>query len=105
MMAFIIWSVCAGIFLIIGVVSYKSEKEAGFFTGVNPPKMNDVKAYNHAVGKLWFVFSILYESAGIPLIGCEQNSPSALISVVLVFALVIGMMIAYMKIEAKYRER
>lgn len=103
MMAFIIWSIVAVIYIIVGVVSYRSGKEAGFFTGVEPKKMKNVKAYNHAVGKLWFVFSLLFELAGIPLVRSEQNSPFVLLSIVVVMVLIIGMMVAYMKIEAKYR--
>jgi hypothetical protein len=33
----------------VGVVDLKSAKTVGFFTGVKPPKITDVKKYNKAV--------------------------------------------------------
>lgn len=105
MIAFIIWSICAGIFVLIGISTWRKKDEAGFFTGVKPPKMKDITAYNHAVAKIWFVFAALYELAGIPLGFIEQNSPIALLIVGIVVLLIIGMMIAYMKVEQKYRKK
>ena len=49
---FVIWSFCAVLFFIVGVVDLKSEKPVGFFTGVKPPKITDVKKYNKAVALL-----------------------------------------------------
>ena len=45
--AFLIWTLCAGIFLAIGISSYKSKEPAGFFTFSNPPKVNDVEGYEN----------------------------------------------------------
>ena len=100
---FVIWSIAAVLFLVIGISSWRSENEVGFFTGVNPPKMKDVTAYNHAVGKIWFWFTGLFEIAGIPFLFMKQNSLIALLIVVVVFLLVIGVIIAYLRVEAKYR--
>lgn len=49
---FVIWSFCAVLFFIVGVVDLKSAKPVGFFTGVKPPKITDVKKYNKAVALL-----------------------------------------------------
>ena len=103
MIAFIIWTIVALIFVIVGISSWKSEVEIGFFTGVTPPKMKDIKAYNRAVAKLWWFFSIVFETIGIPLIFIEQNSPTALIIAVLVPLLIIGIIIAYHRIVLKYQ--
>ena len=46
---FVIWSFCAVLFFIVGIVDLKSAKPVGFFTGVKPPKITDVKKYNKAV--------------------------------------------------------
>ncbi|MCH5255842.1 MAG: hypothetical protein J1D87_01060 [Lachnospiraceae bacterium] len=100
---FVIWSIVSVIFLVIGISSWRSENEVGFFTGVNPPKMRDVTAYNHAVGKIWFWFAGLFEITGITFLFIEQNSPVALLMVVAVVLLVIGLIIAYLRVEAKYR--
>ncbi len=101
---FIIWSMCALIFLAIGISGWKSEKAVGFFTFVNPPEMKDIKKYNHAVSVLWFIFTILFEIMGIPVLFIKQNSPVAILLVFGVFFLVIGIIIAYLKIETKYRQ-
>lgn len=103
--AFIIWSIVAILFALIGVSTYRSRKEAGFFTFVKPPKMKDVVKYNHAVGKLWFVFAAILEVLGIPFLFLEQNSPVVVFLILALMLLVIAISIAYIKIEGKYRER
>ena len=100
---FVIWSIVAVTFLVIGISSWSSENEVGFFTWVKPPKMKDVTAYNHAVGKIWFWFTGLFEMAGIPFLFIEQNSPIALLVAAAVVLLIIGLIIAYLRVEAKYR--
>lgn len=101
--AFVIWSLVALLFIFIGISSYRSKEEVGFFTGVKPKKMKDVAVYNHAVAKIWFFFAAIFEIIGIPLLFIEQNSPVALIMVLLTFLLVIGIIIAYFKVEEKYK--
>jgi membrane-bound ClpP family serine protease len=49
------------------------------------------------------VSAVFLELFGIPILFVEQNSPVFLIMVFGVVALVIGMMIAYIRIEAKYK--
>lgn len=100
---FIIWSICALIFCFIGVGCWKSEEAVGFFTFVKPPEVSDVNRYNHAVSILWIVSAVLMELLGIPILFIEQNSPVFLIMVFGVVVLVIGMMITYSRIEAKYK--
>lgn len=100
---FAIWTVTAVFYLIIGISSWRSEKEVGFFTGVKPPKMKDVKAYNHAVAKIWFWFAGLFEVIGVPLLFIEQNSPIVFLIVLAMLPLVIGTVIVYLRVEAKYR--
>ena len=95
MIGFIVWSIVAVSFTGIGISGWKSEKAVGFFTFLEPPKVNDVKKYNHAVSTLWIVSAILLEVLGIPLLVLEQNSP--------VFIPVIGMIIAYIRIEHRHK--
>ena len=49
LLAFIIWSMCALLFLIIGISSKISKKPAGFFSNCKAPEVTDVKKYNNAV--------------------------------------------------------
>ena len=52
MVAFIIWSIVASLFVVIGIVNWRSKTEVGFFTGVKPGKKKDIVGYNHAVAKI-----------------------------------------------------
>lgn len=103
LIAFIIWSIAAGLFLGIGIVGRKSKKAVGFFTFVEPPKVTTVNKYNHSVSVLWIIVAVIFEIIGVPLLFLEQNSPISILMIVGVVALIIGMMIAYLRIEAKYK--
>lgn len=101
--AFIIWSIVAVLFLGIAINSWIANNEVGFFTFVKPPKVSDVKGYNHSVAILWTVGAVIFELFGIPFLFLEQNSPIFFLIVFGVVILIIGMMIAYQKIETKYK--
>ena len=100
--AFGIWTIAAFVFAGIGISAGKSKKPVGFFTTVEPPKVTDVKKYNHAVSLLWIVVALIFEAMGFPFLFLKQNSPFVFLIVFGVVALVIGMMIAYLRIEEKY---
>ena len=101
--AFVIWSVVAVIFLIIGASVWQSKEAVGFFTFVNPPQVKDVKRYNHAVAKIWFTVAFVFEILGVPFLWYEQNSPLVIFIILGVVILIIAMMITYTRIEAKYK--
>lgn len=102
--AFLIWSAISVVFLIIGIKARRSETAVSFWSNAKAPEVSDIKQYNLAVSNLWFVFALVFEASGIPLLFCTQNSPLALISILGPVALIIGAMIAYTRIEAKYRK-
>lgn len=101
--AFGIWSIVALIFLGIGIVSCKSQEAVGFFTFAKPPVVKDVRKYNCAVSRIWIVFAIILELLGVPFLFLEQNSPLVFLSVFGVVGLIIGIIIAYIKVEDKYK--
>lgn len=101
---FVICSIVAVIFFGIGISCCKSREAVGFFTFVKPPTVENVEHYNRAVSVLWVVVSIVFELISVPFLFLEQNSPIFLLMAFAMLILVIGMMIAYSKIEAKYRE-
>ena len=74
MIGFIIWSLIALLIAGIGIISWRSKKAVGFFTGAKAPEVKDVKKYNHAVAVLWWVYALLLEALGIPLLFLKQNS-------------------------------
>lgn len=107
MVAFIIWILVAIAFIGMGIycIVSKKEKAFGFWANAEQFPVTDVRAYNHALGKLWCAFGVIWGVLGIPLLG-GQNSPAVLLSVVGTMFLVIGTMAVYvLVIERKYREK
>lgn len=105
LLAFIIWSMCALLFLIIGISSKISKKPAGFFSNCKAPEVTDVKKYNNAVAKIWFVAAVIFELLGVPFLVLEQNSPIFILIMLPIPFLIILMVVVYLKIEAKYRKK
>lgn len=102
-MGFIIWTIISIVFEYIGITTRRSSIPVNLFTFSDVPKVNDVKGYNRAVSNLWLVFTVLFEMIGTSLLFIKQNSPFVVLIVLGVVFLVIGMMVAYIKIESKYR--
>lgn len=103
MIAFIIWSIVAILFLGIGISARKSKEAVGFFTFIKPPVITDIIKYNRSVSMLWIIAAIILEILGIPLLIYEQNSPVFIFVTFGVIALVLGMLIAYFRIQTKYQ--
>ena len=61
---FIIWSAIFLMLLGIGIWAWNSGKAVGFFAGVQPPEVKDVRAYNHAVAWLWFGYAAVLNCWG-----------------------------------------
>ncbi|MBO5088724.1 MAG: hypothetical protein J6C01_08615 [Lachnospiraceae bacterium] len=102
----VIWLLVSLIFLGLGVFSFKADKPVGFWSNVKPPEVENVKAYNCAVGKLWCVFAVVFALLGFPFLVAEQNSPLFFISIVGVMLEVIVVAVVYtVKIESKYRKK
>lgn len=101
---FIVVSIVALGLLSIGISCRRANEAVGFFTFVKPPKVENVKDYNIAVSILWFVAAGVIEILGIPMLFLEQNSPLFIIVTFAVVILVIVMMVAYIRIEAKYKK-
>ena len=102
---FIIWSLISIALLGIGVLTWRSRKPAGFFAGVNPPEVRDVRKYNHSVAVLWFVYAILFELLGLPFLFLKQNSAGFVWTVLGVAVISIALMIAYHRILTRYQQK
>lgn len=102
--AFIIWSVCAAVFVGLAVYCRRSEKPVGFFAGVQAPEVKDVKGYNRAVSRLWIIYAVLFESLGVPFLFAKQNSPVYIVSVLGTVFISIGAMAAYHFVAEKYKK-
>ena len=92
------------IFVGIGICSSRSNEAVGFFTFDKPPIVKDVKKYNKAVARLWYVASVIYEVIGIPLLFLKQNSPLVIIIIFAIILWVILLIFVYIKIEIKYKK-
>lgn len=100
---FIIWSMVSAMFLGIGISCQRSDKAVGFFTFVEPPIVNDIRAYNKAVSVLWIVFAAVFEIIGVPLLLLKQNSLAFVFVILAVMLWVILLVVIYLRIEAKYK--
>ena len=97
---FIIWTAVSALMAVIGVITWRSEKSAGFYAGVEGPQVKDVKKYNHAVAKLWFAYAAVLELLGLPLLAGRQNSP-----ILGTVAATVGLAAGYHFILAKHQEQ
>ena len=105
MIAFCIWAVCAILFAAIGIHALRSKKAVHFFASWQPevpPEVRDVRRYNRAVARLWFIAAGIFLLLGLPLLA-GQNSAIILLSALGTMALCIGMCIAFHFIEQKYK--
>lgn len=108
-MSFIMWTLLGILFVMEGIYCINSKKEVafGFWTnGKTPPiKVENIKAYNKALGKPWCVYGFFFILLGIPLLG-EQNSPRIIItSIGSILEVIILMAVYPIKIEVKYRKK
>ena len=107
MVAFIIWAICGLFFVGMGIFDLfsKKEKPFGFWANAETLQIENVKAYNRALGILWIVYGVLFILLGLPLFA-GQNSPYILLSILGVMFLSIGAMVVYVTvIEKKYKKK
>ena len=102
---FIIWAISGCLIIAIGISCFFSKKQAGFWANVNPPKVKDVKGYNHATGKLLVLFGVLLIVLGVPIL-FDKSSLFIFLSIIGVLILTIATIAIYiLYIEEKYREK
>lgn len=102
---YIIFLLVCALFVVIGIVSWNSKAPVGFFSNVKAPDdsdISDIKGYNHAVARIWFVFAGGLALLGLPLLA-GQNSPLIIITVIGSLWLCIALIVVYMRVEKKYK--
>ena len=67
MTGFFIWSAVALVLVGIGIWDWNSKTPVGFYSGIKPTKVTDVRRYNHSVAIMWFVYAFVFELLGLPL--------------------------------------
>ena len=101
---FVIWSVIGCLFVCLAVYACFSKKPVGFWANADVIRVTDIKKYNYAVAKLFFIFGIVLIVLGIPLLA-GQNSPWILLSVAgIVIESIIAMVVYTLVIEKKYKK-
>ena len=85
----------------------KKTKTFGFWANAEAGSIEDVKAYNCALGRLWCVYGVLFIFMGLPLLMLDkQNTGLIAIPMVGTMLISIGAMAYYsIVIEAKYRKK
>lgn len=105
MIGFIIWALCGLLFIGLGISAFRAKEAVGFWANVKVPPIENIIAYNKAVGRLWCIMGILFIALGLPLLA-GQNSPLIMISIIGVLIEIIAAMIIYtIGIENKYRKK
>lgn len=107
MLGFFIWLLVGCSFVGLGIYAFVSKKEVtfGFWANADMFSVNNVKAYNRAVGKLWFLFGVVFIILGLPLLK-GQNSAFIILSILGIMAEAIVAMVIYVTvIEKKYRKK
>jgi len=107
MTVYLLWLIFSMFFIFLGIRAILSKKETafGFWANAKMFPVNNVKAYNRAVGILWCIFGIIFALLGLPLLA-GQNSPYIIISIIGCMAEAIITMVIYVTvIEKKYRKK
>lgn len=103
---FVIWLLCGLVFLGFGIAAFRAKEPVGFWANAKAPEIENVRAYNKAVGKLWCMAAVVFVALGFPFLTAKQNSPLFFISIVGVMLEMIVVMVVYsLKIEAPYRKK
>ena len=66
--AFSAFALIGVFFLVMGIRCRHSDKPSGFWANAEQFEVTDVRAYNKAMSKLWFVAAVLYTAIGLPLL-------------------------------------
>lgn len=104
MIGFVIWCLAGCLFLGFGIAAWRAEKPTGFWSNVRMGEVNDIRGYNHAMGKLWCVSGVIFMILGIPLLA-DQDALILLVSVGGSLIWVIAVMLVYeLGIMRKYRK-
>ena len=74
---FIIWTIVGVVFIVMGIYDMNSKKAKpfGFWANAEVGPIEDVKAYNRALGRLWCVYGVLFVLNLISLFLLKKIAP------------------------------
>ena len=103
--AFSAFALIGVFFLVMGIRCRHLDKPSGFWANAEQFEVTDVRAYNKAMSKLWFVAAVLYTALGLPLLTPANILLVILVSIIGCMIVTIGIMIFFTTvIEPKYRK-
>ena len=104
--AFSAFALIGVFFLVMGIRCRHSDKPSGFWANAEQFEVTDVRAYNKAMSKLWFVAAVLYTALRLPLLTPANILLVILVSIIGCMIVTIGIMIFFTTvIEPKYRKK
>ncbi len=105
MIAFFIWILIGLAFIGIGIYIANSNKAFNSWANIKTTiDVSNLKLYNKAVAKLWWIFGAIFILLGIPLLA-GQNSSLIIFSILGVMLESIFFMISLRKVETKYEKK
>ena len=107
--AFIIWTIMGVVFIVMGIydMNSKNAKPFGFWANAEVGPIEDVKAYNRALGRLCCVYGVLFVLMGLPLLMLDEQN-TAIIAIPMVGTIlssIVAMAVYSIGIEPKYRKK
>lgn len=102
--AFAVWALIAIFFVGLGIYDYNAKKPVGFWANAPMFEVKDVKGYNHAVGRLFMIFGIVFMLLGLPLIFGESGVGILFTVIGTMFACIIMMAVYGVFITTKYKK-
>lgn len=96
------WLLGCSVFVLFGTIAWNARQAVRFWNISQQIQVSNIKKYNHAVAKMWFVFALLLAVTGMPLL-TGQNSAWIVVTILGTMFLAIALMVVYIKIEKKYR--
>lgn len=104
MIVFFIWVLFGLGFIGLGIYITNTDKAFNSWANIKTTiDVSDVKLYNKAVAKLWWIFGAVFILLGLPLLA-GQNSSLIIFSVLGIMLECIFLMISLRKVEIKYRK-
>ena len=101
---FVIWNLVSLMIVGVGIRTWKSEKAAGFYSGIRPSEISDVRKYNRATAVLWFIYAGLFELLGFPLLFMKHHSGMFAWSIMGVVVITAALPAAYYRILCRYKK-
>ena len=103
---FLVFLGCAAVFYALSVNAMISKLPVGIWSHEKErPKVSDVKAYNHAVARMFAAYASLLILASLPILFKMGEVWVLMISVLGIISITLGLLVAAVRIDQKYRRR